>query len=236
MLVECVVRRRFRLQKSAEYPAALVANIENEDNQNAILKRELAVAMRSLSLPVPAALLPGESRFDMGNTDYVFMAGMLDECVDLHDKRLTVKADLAFCTPWNNKRLESLMQMGDPEFKAFLARDPPSVVKIGVRDGNSLYMLSTNGNHRLFAAKLRAYSDIPVVCESEVPSLTGMHVTIRSGETFCVGDQGKKMQPKRFKHDDAIVAAVLSLRGADVETGTGSEPVSKILKDGAIRH
>ena len=79
------------------------------------------------------------------------------------------------------------MERSNAEFKAFLKEDPPRVTRIRVRNNESMYVISTNGNHRLFAAELRGLEEIPVECHSEVPSLTSMRLEVRNGGVRVCG-------------------------------------------------
>ncbi len=94
-----------------------------------------------------------------------------------------IAVDKIFYVPWSEGRLQSLLRMDREGLLGLLRKEPPLVVEISFFDGSSLYVIGTNGNHRVAASAAIGIRDVPAAVEARwTCGLEGRHLEWLVGE------------------------------------------------------
>jgi len=144
--------------------------------QSNLVKTELLILLDSINVKVPEFLLERRIKFDHFYLKALLRKGQQIEELfpeSEQNKREEALTDRVITFPWNTWRFESIMEMKINGLISHLKKEPPKVTAIDLKNGERVYAVGTDGNHRTLAAKVRGIEKIPVDIEATVPKLSG---------------------------------------------------------------
>ena len=127
-----------------------------------------------------------------------------------------VDPKLVHCSVWERRRLDILLRMGKRKLKEVLAQHPPQLNGYRLRDGSIFYAVSSDGNHRMAAARRR--------CIRAAPCRVSMFELLPGGAYALGPPFGWRMPEAAGSADVKVVYAWKELR-----TSLGNETMAKIL-------